>query len=111
MERRRYRRFPADGGLYAAFIQQGEPIVCGRIVDIGHGGVGIRYLAEKPLGKAHISIQIVSTESILLGRMRSTIVFDSETEKTTGDVITERRCGVKFDKPTSSIMSLIKSEK
>lgn len=97
IELRKLKRYGAGEGAFAAFIRPGDPIVVGKIIDIGSGGLGVRYLAAEEIGKGPSLVEIFGPGSIRIIRIKSMVVYDSEISEESSSSLSVRRCGIKFE--------------
>lgn len=102
LEKRRHRRFEMKKDAIAT-IYIGDVRDVGRIIDIGDGGIGVRYVAsENPSIGGHVGrscgIQIFASNGSAFEseRLPAVIVYDIEVGQDSLTHQTVRRYGVKF---------------
>ena len=100
MEKRRRKRFQVEHEAFAAFIRPDEPVLVGRITDISRGGLSVRYLGFGKLGEGLTKIQIFGPKLYPTSRMECRIVYDEALGEESCDVLSVRRCGLKFSRMT-----------
>lgn len=106
-ERRKHKRFrAADGAL--AVLRQAWPhsTTIGQIIDIGRGGLAIRYIAGEDRSSGLSELSIVFTDhSFYLPRVPIITVFDFEIARMPFISMTPRRRGLQFGELTHHQMS------
>jgi hypothetical protein len=96
--KRQHKRFRGKEGAFAAFLRPNELVNLGQIVDIGMGGLCIRYLSTKELEKDNPEIKIFGSNGrfIHVDRVQCKVVYDVELPDSTWNELSMRRCGVEF---------------
>jgi hypothetical protein len=113
-ERRTRKRFQVKDWIFSVLVPRYDRL--GKIIDISEGGLSFHYIArsstEDPQ-KMHKSFAIEVFEGgggRSLVRLPCTTVYDRETgDSISGDPAMIRRCGVQFDKLSSSQKSQLAS--
>jgi hypothetical protein len=98
VEQRKLKRFSTGKEAFAAFIRPNEPVIVGKIMDISHGGLAVRYLSNGKLGEGSAEIQIFGPGLNPTNRIECKIVYDKVLVDESWDVFAVRRCGVKFSR-------------
>lgn len=95
MERRKFTRFLAQDGSFAAL--QGNLSKVGKIYDISLNGLAFRYLAEKISDETFTKVDIFLTNNgFHLAGIPCTIIYDVK-ESTFGlNEVSPYRCGLGF---------------
>ncbi len=98
-EKRKFKRFKAKEGAFAAFITPHELINMGRLQDIGMGGLCLRYLSMESIDENRSEIKIFGSDErfLHLDRVRCRVVYDNEVPGSSWEQISTRRCGVEFE--------------
>jgi c-di-GMP-binding flagellar brake protein YcgR len=102
VERRRHKRFQAEGGAYAAIRPQYDKI--GQIIDVSKGGLAFRYLVSGSHESESFEMDIfLIGDGFHLDKVPFKTVFDQEIPKSLcPGPQTMRRCGVKFGELTQT---------
>ncbi len=97
-EKRRYKRFHGTSGAYAIFTMPDESRILGQISDISLGGLGVRYIASRAIGKGHSDVRLCGINGgvMKLEQVDCKIVHDAELPDICLRPLQTRRCGVEF---------------
>ena len=96
MERRKSIRFRAQDDAYAAL--RGNSFKVGKICDISLNGLAFKYLAEKVCDETFKRVDIfLSKNGFHLSGVPCTILFDEKECVYDSVMITQYRCGLKFE--------------
>lgn len=101
-ERRKHKRFKIREEVFAAFVVPEEPVIVGRVLDAGMGGLSVQYLATRKLDTGPAVISIFGLDSQRMNRMESTVMYDFEVPEKSWSNPQMRRCGIKFEKKRRS---------
>jgi hypothetical protein len=103
-EKRKFKRFEAKGGAFAAFIRHNELINTGRIQDISMGGLCVRYLSMKGDKEGCSEIKIFGSNGhfIHMNKVQFRIVYDQEVPEYSWG-----RCGVEFENLSVKHLSML----
>ena len=98
-EKRKFKRFTVKDGAFAAFVTPDELINMGSILDIGMGGLCMRYLSMDTNGVDHSSIKIFGSNErfIHLEKVQCRVVYDCEVPESSWERLSTRRCGIEFE--------------
>jgi hypothetical protein len=108
VERRRHKRFQAEGGAYAAVRPQYDKI--GQIIDVSRGGLAFRYMVSGSQEDASSELDIfLIGDSFHLDKVPFLTVSDEEIpERLSPGAQKMRRCAVQFGELTQ--MEILKLE-
>jgi len=98
-DKRKFRRFKAREGAFAAFIRPNELVNMGQIQDISAGGLCVRYLATDNSNDEWSAIKIFGCRDrfLHLDRVKCRIVYNHEVPEGSWEQISTRKCGVEFN--------------
>jgi c-di-GMP-binding flagellar brake protein YcgR len=112
-EKRKRKRFTVGSETFAAFIRPDEPIVVGRIMDISRGGLAVHYLGSGKVGEVSTKIRIFGPNLHPTNRIECKIVYDEAFTEESTNVLSVRRCGLKFSQiaqfQSAKLQSLIQT--
>jgi len=108
VERRRHKRFQAEGGAYAAVRPQYDKI--GQIIDVSRGGLAFRYMVSGSQEDVSSELDIfLIGDSFHLDKVAFQTVSDEEIpERLSSSAQKMRRCAVQFGELTQ--MQILKLE-
>jgi len=108
-EKRRFKRYRAKEGAFAAFIRPNELINMGQVHDVSMGGLSVRYLAtnDKVGRSSEIKIFGSNDRFIHVDRIKCRIVYDLEVPGGSWEQISTRRCGVEFESLSVKHLTLL----
>jgi hypothetical protein len=108
VEQRKRKRFNIGAEAFAAFIRPNEPIIVGKIIDIGRGGLAVHYFASGKLGEGSTLIRVFGPNLNSTGRIECSIVYDTDLVEELWNTVTVRRCGVQFTRIAPSDSAKLK---
>jgi len=108
-EKRKFRRFKAKEGAFAAFIRPNELVNMGQVLDISIGGLCIRYLATNNGHHGCTSIKVFGSNDrfIHVDKIECKVVYDHEIPEGSWEQISTRRCGVEFESLSIRHLSIL----
>ncbi len=101
VEQRKRKRFNIADEAFAAFIRSNEPIIVGKIMDIGQGGLAVQYFASGKLAEGSSLIRVFGPNLNSTGRIECSIVYDKDLVAESCNTVSVRRCGVRFTRIAS----------
>ncbi len=98
-EKRKYKRYRAKEGAFAAFIRPDDSLDLGNLLDISMGGLCVRYLSTGEEQRESHSIKIFGSNGrfIHLEKVVCRVIYDDEIPERSWNQIKTRRCGVEFE--------------
>jgi hypothetical protein len=90
-------------------------VIVGKIMDISHGGLAVRYLANGKLEEGLAEVRIFGPNLNPTNRIKCKIVYDKILSEESWDIFSVRRCGVKFSRiasfDTAKLKVLMKAQR
>jgi len=97
-EKRKFKRFKAKEGAFAAFIEPDELINMGQVQNVSMGGLCMRYLSTNVGNGERAAIKIFGNNErfIHLDKVPCRVVYDCEVPEGSWEQISTKCCGVEF---------------